>query len=34
MRRIEAATGRSIGDPRDRLMLTLGVLAARAHPHS
>ena len=33
MRRIEAATGRSIGDPRDRLLLTLGVLAARAHPH-
>ncbi|HEY4421430.1 MAG TPA: helix-turn-helix domain-containing protein [Pseudonocardia sp.] len=30
MRRIEAATGRSIGDPRDRLLLTLGVMAARA----
>ncbi|HYH32767.1 MAG TPA: helix-turn-helix domain-containing protein [Pseudonocardia sp.] len=30
MRRIEAATGRSIADPRDRLLLTLGVLAARA----
>jgi hypothetical protein len=29
MRRIEAATGRSIGDPRDRLLLTLGLLAAR-----
>ena len=29
MRRIEAATGRSIGDPRDRLLLTLGVMAAR-----
>jgi DNA-binding PucR family transcriptional regulator len=32
MRRIEAATGRSIGDPRDRLLLTLAVLAVRAHP--
>jgi PucR C-terminal helix-turn-helix domain/GGDEF-like domain len=33
MRRIEAATGRSIADPRDRLLLTLGVMAARArHP--
>lgn len=30
MRRIEAATGRSIADPRDRLLLTLGVMAARA----
>jgi hypothetical protein len=30
LRRIEAATGRSIGDPRDRLLLTLGVMAARA----
>jgi DNA-binding PucR family transcriptional regulator len=30
MRRIEAATGRSIGDPRDRLLLTLGVMATRA----
>jgi hypothetical protein len=30
MRRIEAATGRSIADPRDRLLLTLGVLAFRA----
>jgi hypothetical protein len=29
MRRIEAATGRSIADPRDRLLLTLGVMAAR-----
>jgi hypothetical protein len=29
MRRIQAATGRSIGDPRDRLLLTLGVMAAR-----
>jgi hypothetical protein len=30
MRRIEAATGRSIADPRDRLLLALGVMAARA----
>jgi PucR-like helix-turn-helix protein/diguanylate cyclase with GGDEF domain len=29
MRRIEAATGRSIGNPRDRLLLTLGLMAAR-----
>jgi PucR C-terminal helix-turn-helix domain/GGDEF-like domain len=32
MRRIEAATGRSIGDPRDRLLLTLGVMAAHRTP--
>jgi hypothetical protein len=30
MRRIEAATGRSVADPRDRLLLTLGVLGVRA----
>ena len=30
MRRIETVTGRSIADPRDRLLLTLGVLAERA----
>src|SRR6185312_11313738 len=30
MRRIESATGRSIGNPRDRLLLTLGLMAARA----
>ncbi|WP_214367848.1 PucR family transcriptional regulator [Pseudonocardia sp. H11422] len=30
IRRIEAATGRTIGDPRDRLLLTLGLMAARA----
>lgn len=30
MRRIEAATGRAIADPRDRLLLTLGLMAARA----
>ncbi|GAA1299974.1 PucR family transcriptional regulator [Pseudonocardia xinjiangensis] len=30
VRRIEAATGRSIADPRDRLLLTLGVLAAQS----
>lgn len=29
MRRIEAVTGRSIADPRDRLLLTLGLMAAR-----
>jgi PucR-like helix-turn-helix protein/diguanylate cyclase with GGDEF domain len=29
MRRIEAATGRSIANPRDRLLLTLGLMAAR-----
>jgi hypothetical protein len=29
MRRIEAATGRSIADPRDRLLLTLGLMATR-----
>jgi hypothetical protein len=29
MRRIEAATGRSISNPRDRLLLTLGLMAAR-----
>jgi hypothetical protein len=29
MRRIEAATGRSIGNPRDRLLLTLGLMATR-----
>ena len=34
MRRIEAATGRSIGDPRDRLLLTLGVMATRAERSS
>jgi hypothetical protein len=34
MRRIEAATGRSLGDPRDRLLLTLGVLAARLQARS
>ncbi|WP_232661955.1 PucR family transcriptional regulator [Pseudonocardia sp. TRM90224] len=31
MRRIETATGRSIADPRDRLLLTLGLTAARMH---
>jgi hypothetical protein len=30
MRRIEAATGRRLGDTRDRLLLTLGLMAARA----
>jgi hypothetical protein len=30
LRRIEAATGRSISDPRDRLLLTLALMAARA----
>ncbi|TQM13803.1 PucR family transcriptional regulator [Pseudonocardia kunmingensis] len=30
MRRIEAVTGRSVADPRDRLLLTLGVMAARS----
>lgn len=29
MRRIEAATGRSISNPRDRLLLTLGLMATR-----
>jgi PucR C-terminal helix-turn-helix domain/GGDEF-like domain len=29
MRRIETATGRSIANPRDRLLLTLGLMAAR-----
>ncbi|GAA0898149.1 helix-turn-helix domain-containing protein [Pseudonocardia zijingensis] len=29
MRRIEAVTGRSVADPRDRLLLTLGLLGAR-----
>jgi hypothetical protein len=30
MRRIETATGRSISNPRDRLLLTLGLMAARS----
>ncbi|SFO38758.1 PucR C-terminal helix-turn-helix domain-containing protein [Pseudonocardia ammonioxydans] len=30
MRRIEAVTGRSVGDARDRLLLTLGVLAVQS----
>ncbi|MFP5072857.1 PucR family transcriptional regulator [Pseudonocardia nantongensis] len=30
LRRIESATGRSVGDPRDRLLLTLGLMAV--HP--
>jgi hypothetical protein len=34
MRRIEAATGRSLGDPRDRLLLTLGLLGAKIIPAS
>jgi DNA-binding PucR family transcriptional regulator len=34
MRRIEAATGRSLGDPRDRLLLTLGVLGTKILPRS
>ncbi|MCU1625770.1 MAG: hypothetical protein JWP64_719 [Pseudonocardia sp.] len=32
LRRIEAVTGRRIADPRDRLLLSLGVMAARARP--
>jgi PucR C-terminal helix-turn-helix domain/GGDEF-like domain len=34
MRRIEAITGRSIADPRDRLLLTLGLLATRTRSRS
>jgi hypothetical protein len=34
MRRIEAATGRSLGDPRDRLLLALGVLGTKILPKS
>jgi hypothetical protein len=29
LRRIEAVTGRSVADPRDRLLLTLGLMAAK-----
>jgi hypothetical protein len=34
MRRIEAATGRTISNPRDRLLLTLGLMAARTNNRS
>lgn len=30
LRRIETATGRSLGEPRDRLLLTLGLMAVRS----
>ena len=32
LRRIESATGRSVAEPRDRLLLTLGLMALRSRP--